>query len=87
VVIGGKKINNLRFTDDTTLFIKSELEMSQLLKRIEEASNKYGLTITRSKTKVIVLDRAEVLLFTIVLNSYQKMDELIYLGSIIQTDL
>jgi hypothetical protein len=53
VGIRGEKINNLRFADDTTLCTKSEPEMSQLIKRVEEASNKYGLTINRNKTKVM----------------------------------
>ncbi|KAL4098550.1 hypothetical protein QTP88_023137 [Uroleucon formosanum] len=85
-VIGGRKINNLRFTDDTTLCTKSELEMSQLIKRVEEASNKYGLTINKSKTKVMVIDRAGVLSHTNVLNTYQKVNEFTYLVSIVQTD-
>lgn len=41
VVIRGRKINNLRIADDTTLCAKSEPEMSQLINRVEEASNKY----------------------------------------------
>lgn len=72
--------------DDTTLCTKSEPEMSQLIKRIEEASNKYGLTINRNKTKVTVKDRAGVLFHTNILNGYQKVNEFIYLGSIVQAD-
>ncbi|XP_050437240.1 pre-mRNA 3' end processing protein WDR33-like [Adelges cooleyi] len=53
VFIEGRKINNLWFADDTTLCTKLEPEMSQLLKLVEEASNKYGLTINRSKTKKV----------------------------------
>ncbi|KAL4113049.1 hypothetical protein QTP88_016750 [Uroleucon formosanum] len=86
VGIGGKKINNLRFADETTLSTKSEPDMSQLIKRVEEASNKYGLTINRNKTKVMVIDRAGVLPHTNVLNGYQKVNEFIYLGSIVQAD-
>lgn len=76
----------MRFVDDTTLCTKSELEMSQLIKRVEEASNKYGLTINRSKTEVMVIDQARVLSHTNVLNNYQKENEFTYLGSIVQTD-
>ncbi|KAL4149349.1 hypothetical protein QTP88_003311 [Uroleucon formosanum] len=85
-VIGGRKINNLRFADDTTLCTKSELEMSQLIKHVEEASNKYGLTINKSKTKVMVIDRIGVLSHTNELNNYQKVNGFKYLGSIVQTD-
>lgn len=57
VIIAGRKIKNLRFVDNTMLCTKSELEMSQLLKYVE-VSNKYGLTIYRSKTKVTVVDKS-----------------------------
>lgn len=77
VVIGGRNMNNLRFVSDTTLCVKSETEMSQLLKLTEESSNKYGLTINRNKTKVMVIDRAGVLPPTTVLNNYQKVEEFI----------
>lgn len=49
---------------------KSELEMSQLLKYVEEVSNKYGLTINKSKTKVMVVDQAGVLPHFMALNKY-----------------
>jgi len=86
VVIGGRKINNLRFADETTLCAKSEIEMSQLLKCTEESSNKYGLKINSNKTKVMVIDRAGVLLPTTVLNNYQKLEEFIYLGLLIEAN-
>lgn len=35
------KSTNCWFTDDTMLFTKSEPEMSQLLKYVEKANNKY----------------------------------------------
>jgi len=56
------------------LCIKSEPEISQLIKRVEEASNKYELTVNRSKTKVMVIDRAGELPHTNLLNSYQKVN-------------
>jgi hypothetical protein len=60
--------------------------MNQLIKHVEEASNKYALTINRNKTKVMVIDRAGVLPNINVLNGYRKVNEFIYLGSIVQTD-
>lgn len=51
-----------------------------------KSSNKYGLTINKNKTKVMVIDRARVLPSTTVLNNYQKIEEFIYLGSLIQAN-
>lgn len=85
-VIEDKKIKNMRFADDTTLYGKSETEINQLLKCTEESSNKYGLTINRKKTMVIVIDRADLLPPTTVLKNYQKIEEFIYLGSLVQTN-
>jgi hypothetical protein len=86
MIIGCGNINNLRYADDTMLCTKSEPEMSQLIKRVEEASNKYGVIINRNKTKVMIIGRAGVLPHTNVLNGYQKVNEFIYLGSIVQED-
>lgn len=82
-----RRLTICSYTDDTTLCIKSEAEMNQLLKCIKEASNEYGLTINKSKTKVMVKDRARVLPHTTTLNSYQKVDEVTYLDSLVQASV
>lgn len=87
MVIGDRKINNLGFADDTMLCAKSEKEMNQLLKCTKESSNKYGLTINRNKTKLMMIDQAGVLPSTTILNDYQKVEEFIYLGSLVQVNV
>ena len=79
-VIGGMKISNLHFAEDSTLCAKSETDMNQLLKYTEESSNTYRLTINRKKSKVRVKDRAGVLPPTTVLNNNQKVEEFVHLG-------
>ena len=39
----GRKINNLRYTDDTSLMAESEEEKKSLLMRVKEESEKAGL--------------------------------------------
>ncbi|KAL0879221.1 hypothetical protein ABMA27_003004 [Loxostege sticticalis] len=58
ISIGGLKISNLRYADDTTLFATSIDHMQELLKRMEAVSLEFGLKINRSKTKVMIVDRA-----------------------------
>ena len=48
-----RNINNLRYTDDTTLMIENEGKLNSLLIRVKEESEKVGLRINIQKTKVM----------------------------------
>uniref|UniRef100_A0AC11D445 Uncharacterized protein n=1 Tax=Ovis aries TaxID=9940 RepID=A0AC11D445_SHEEP len=52
IKIAGRNINNLRYTDDTTLMAESEEELKSLLK-VKEESEKVGLKLTIQKTKIM----------------------------------
>ena len=45
IVIVRRNINNLRYTDDTTLMVESEEELKSLLMRVKEESEKAGLKL------------------------------------------
>ena len=49
----GKNINNLRYTDDTTLMAKSEDELKSLLMKVKEESEKAGLKLNIQNTKIM----------------------------------
>ena len=53
IKIAGRNINNLRFTDDTTLMAESEEELRSLLMKMKEESEKVGLKINIQKTKIM----------------------------------
>ena len=53
VKIAGRNINNLRYTDDTTLLAESEEEMKSLLIKVKEESEKVGLKLNIQKTKIM----------------------------------
>ncbi|VEN42232.1 unnamed protein product, partial [Callosobruchus maculatus] len=58
ITIGGSKISNLRFADDTTLIAAaSQDELVALLNVLEQHSAAYGIGINYNKTKVIIVDR------------------------------
>ena len=48
----GRNINNLRYTDDTTLMAESE-ELKNLLMKVKEESEKVGLKLNIQKTKIM----------------------------------
>ena len=50
VKIAGRNINNLRYTDDTTLMAESEEELKSLLMKVKEESEKVGLKLNTQKT-------------------------------------
>ena len=53
VKIAGRNINNLRYTDDTTLMEESEEELKSLLMKVKEESEKVGLKFNIQKTKIM----------------------------------
>ena len=53
IKIAERNINNLRFTDDTTLKAASEKELKSLLMKVKEESEKVGLKLNIQKTKIM----------------------------------
>ena len=52
IKIAGRNINNLRYTDDTTLMAESEEELKSLLMKVKEEREKIGLKLNIHKTKI-----------------------------------
>ena len=53
IKIGGRNINNLRCSDDTTLMAESEEELKSLLMKVKEESEKVGLKLNIQKTRIM----------------------------------
>ena len=53
IKIAGRNINNLRYTDDTTLIAESEEELKNLLMEVKEESEKVGLKLNIQKMKIM----------------------------------
>ena len=45
IKIAGRNINNLRYSDDTTLMPESKEELKRLLMKVKEESEKAGLKL------------------------------------------
>ena len=48
-----RNINNLKYTDDTTLMAESKEELKSLLMKVKEGSEKAGLKLNIQKTKIM----------------------------------
>ena len=55
IKITRRNINNLRYTDDTTLMAESEKELKSSLVKVKEESEKAGLKLNIQKTKIMAL--------------------------------
>ena len=53
IKIAGRNINNLRYSDDTTLMAECEEELKSLLMKVKEGSEKVGLKLNFQKTKIM----------------------------------
>ena len=51
IKIARRNINNLRYTDDTTLMAESEEELKSLLMKVKEESEKVGFSSTFRKRR------------------------------------
>ena len=56
IKITGRNINNLRYTDYTTLMAESEEELKSLLMKVKEDSEKAGLKLNIQKTNIMASD-------------------------------
>ena len=53
IKLAGRNINNLRYTDDTTLMEESKEELKSLLMKEKEESEKAGLKLNIQKTEIM----------------------------------
>ena len=53
IKIARRNINNLRYADDTTLMAESEEEITSLLIKVKEESEKFALKLNIQKTKIM----------------------------------
>ena len=53
IKIARRDINNLRYTDDTTLITENEEELKSLLMKVKEKSEKVGLKLKIQKNKIM----------------------------------
>ena len=84
IKIAGRNINNLRYTDDTTLMAESEEELKSLLMKVKEESKKVGLKLNIQKTKIMA--SGPMTSWQIDGETVETVADFIFLGSKITAD-
>ena len=84
IKIAGRKINNLRYADDTTLMAESEEELKSLLMKMKVESEKVGLKLNIQKTKIMA--SGPITLWEIYGETVETVSDFILGGSKITAD-
>ena len=84
IKIAGRNINNLRYTDDTTLMAESEEELKSLLMKVKEESEKVGLKPNIQKMKIMA--SSPITSWEIDGETVETVSDFIFWGSKITTD-
>ena len=84
IKIAGRNINNLRYTDDTTLMAEREDEPKSLLRKVKEESEKVGLKLNIQKIKIMA--SGPITSWQIDGESVETVADFIFLGSKITGD-
>ena len=79
--------NNLRFADDIALIAESETDLQVLVSNVHQASSRFGLIISKTKTEVECISRnPKVINIDIEGTPLMHKDQFIYLGGVISSD-
>ena len=84
IKIARRNINNLRYTDDTTLMAESEEELKSLLMKVKEKIEKADLRLSIQKTKVMA--SGSITSWQIDVETVEAVTDFIFLGSKITAD-
>ena len=79
IKIAERNINNLRYTDDTTLMAESEEELKSLLMKVKEESEKVDLKLNIQKTKIMT--SGPIISWEIDRGTGETVTDCIFLGS------
>ena len=84
IKIAGRNINNLTYTEDTTLMAGSVEEIKSLWMRVKEESGKAGLKLSVQKTKIKASD--PIASWQIEGGKVEAVTDFLFLGSKITVD-
>ena len=84
IKIARRNINNLRYTDDTTIMAEREEELMNLFMKVKEESEKAGLKLNIQKTKIML--SGPITSWQIDGETMKTVTDFIFLGSKITAD-
>jgi hypothetical protein len=88
IKVGGKIVKALRFADDQAMLAGSKKGLQEIMNKLTQVSEKYGMRINTKKTKVMVISKKEGKRVEIEVygKNIEQVQEFCYLGSLITED-
>ena len=84
IKFAGRKVNNFRYADDTTLTAESEEEIKSFLIKVKVESERFGSKLNIQKTKIIAY--GPITSWQIDGETVETVSDFIFLGSKITAD-
>lgn len=83
ILLNGKRLNNIRYADDTVIMAGDLNGLQQLMNRVYSVSLEYGLDINVNKTKYMVISKSQIPQEHLTLNQLQieRVGKYTYLGT------
>ena len=82
--IGGRKVTNLRYADDTTLITGTKDNLTEIITKVKRASEEAGLYLNVKKTEVMTTGKLDHIIVDD--NTIEIVDNCILLGVLITKD-
>ena len=83
IKIAGRNINNLKYTEDTTLMAESKEELKSLLMKVKEESDKVGLKLNQ---KMKIMASSPITSWQTDGETAETVSDFVFLGSKITAD-
>ena len=87
--MGGLKINNLRYADDTVLLAENEKDLQEIAEKVKVESEKSGLLMNVKKTKTMVFTKSlDIPKISITIDGkiVEQVSSFAYLGALVTED-
>ena len=82
--IGGRKVSNLRYADDTILIAGNREDLIELIEKVKSSSEKAGLYLNVKKTKVMATGELDSIIVDDV--NIEVVERFVFLGALITSD-
>ena len=84
ISIGGRKVTNIRYADNTTLIAGSKDDLTELITKVKRASEEAGLYLNVKKTNVMTTGKLDHIIVDD--NNIEIVDKFIFLGDLITNE-
>ena len=85
ILLKGERLNNIRYADDTVVFADSLNGLQEIVNKVNEVSEGFGLEMNISKTKFMVISKDRIGNCQLLIKNapVERVEKFTYLGTIV----